>query len=325
MISSSEFEEQVEATTKTYLQRVIEAALAEYAAGRITQPVLTLGVLYEWYQDIVAAPVVEQITEAWNAAFPEPTPANATARATHLAAVTDRLSRRIDPALPEGAMDQVRLSQSAAALEGWTPEEMARDIAERLAWEPDKTYWKEQKARAEAAIDDILDPFGPPGTPARTYAHQNDPDVKALQAIRAEAVDRINADESIWGTRARRIARTEFTSMQNAGALAALIDEGRTHKKWLATHDGRTRPEHLEAHGQVVPITQPFRVGAFLLQIPGDPTAPPHLTVNCRCTIIGADAPANVLTAGSSMHWKTQLRIPKGNGKRSGYSLEHSR
>jgi hypothetical protein len=320
MTSLGDLEGQVNEATQTYLAAVLAGVREALAEGRLTdvQPVIALGVLQDWYTEAVQEPVVETIRAMWEAAFPTPSPANADARAMHLAAVTDRLSRRVEPSLPEAAMDQVRLSQSLAALEGWTPQEMARDIAERLAWEPNKDYWKAQKKKAEDAIDAILDPLGPPGTPERMAVHANDPRIKDLQAVRAEAVDRIREHESLWAVRAKRIARTEFTGMQNAGALAALIDEGVTHKRWLATDDERTRIEHREADGQVRRIDEPFIVGGFALMMPGDPTAPPHLTVNCRCSIIGADAPKRAALTAAGDGWKTQLRVPKGNGKYSG-------
>jgi DNA topoisomerase IB len=250
--------------------------------------------------------------------------ARAEAMAFHLAAVRDRLSRSALPEIPEAAFDEVRLSQSSAALGGWSSKQQSRDIAERLAWEPDKDYWKQQKAYAEAQIDKILDPLGKPGAPARTYAHKNDPQVKVWQAVRAGAVDKINEDEGDWQVRATRIARTESTAAWNSGALAALAAEGRTHKKWLAhvkgKNSGRTRESHREAHGQVVMLSRPFKVGQSLLMMPGDPAAPPWETINCRCTVVGADAPdLPALTAAAGVD---QARVPKGNGEISGRWLD---
>jgi hypothetical protein len=319
----------VEETTRTFLQQVLDAVLAAIKGGRFddAQPVLALGVLLNWWTDNVGERVVESIQESWQAAYgvtfkgEEVVTARADAMAFHIAAVRDRLSRSALPEIPEAAFDDVRLSQSAAALGGWDTERQARDIAERLAWEPDKEYWKQQKAYAEDEIDKILDPMGKPGSPARTYAHKHDPQVKVWQAFRAHAVDKIKEDEGDWVVRATRIARTEATAAWNSGSLAALAAEGRTHKKWLAHTKGRgssrTRESHREAHGQVVPISRPFRVGESLLMMPGDPSAPPWETINCRCTVVGADEPEKkALTAGAG--WRDQLRIPKGNGERSG-------
>jgi hypothetical protein len=350
--SRDESEKALEATvqeeTKSFLQRVLEAVALAIAQGRVrdVQPTLALGTLLGWWTDAVGDKVVDAVRESWQAAFtvtlagrPQVDP-RADAMAFHIAAVKDRLSRSALPEIPEQAFDQVRLSQSAAALNGKGHEWLARDIAERLAWEPNKDYWREQKADAEAAIDAILNPLGKPGTPARTHAHKHDPQVKFWQGIRAEAVDKIREDEGDWKVRATRIARTESTSAWNSGALAALAAEGRTHKRWVAAvgrrdPQRRTRDSHREAHGQVVPISRPFRVGKSLLMMPGDPGAPPHEVINCRCTVVGADEPATLTSSAAlrvarlarkmgvafavlNQSWPDQLRIPRGNGERSG-------
>jgi hypothetical protein len=348
----------VEQTTRTFLQRVLDEVTTAIREGRSgdAQPVLALGVLLGWWTDAVGERVVASIRESWQAAFSVTSggaphvSARADAMAFHLTAVRDRLSRSAKPEIPEAAFEQVRLSQSAAALGGWSTKDQARDIAERLAWEPDKGYWKQQKAYAEARIDEVLDPLGKPGSPARQWAHEHDPAVKVWQGVRAAAVDKIREDESDWKVRATRIARTESTAAWNSGALAALAAEGRTHKKWLASKDARTRDSHREADGQVVPIGRPFRVGESLLAMPGDPAAPPWEVIGCRCTVVGADAPTTLIAGGkmplvgtkgremaslprgsavwrvavsmgfaiADQSWVDQLRIPRGNGKQSG-------
>jgi DNA topoisomerase IB len=134
-------------------------------------------------------------------------------------------------------------------------------------------------------------------------------------------VDKLNEDKPDWQTRATRIARTEATAAWNSGALAALAAEGRTHKEWVAHVHGkgsqRTRESHRLADGQVVPIARPFKVGESLLMVPGDPAAPPWETVNCRCTVVGADEPEKqALTASADA--SDQARVPRGNGVLSG-------
>lgn len=93
-----------------------------------------------------------------------------------------------------------------------------------------------------------------------------------------------------WPNRATTIAVTEVNRAANAGAYAAALqaerDEGvQMTKRWLDSDDNRVRPEHREADGQEVPLGQPFIVGGFPLMMPGDPTAPPHLVVWCRCSM----------------------------------------
>lgn len=294
---------------RSFLRQVLGAVLAAIRGGRTeeAQPVLALGVMLGWWTDAVSNRVVATVQESWRAAFGA-TLGGATvvgpradAMSFHVAAVRDRLSRSALPEVPEAAFDQVRLSQSDAALGGWGAERQARDIAERLAWEPDKSYWQDQKAYAESRIDEVLDPLGRPGAPAREYARRNDPVVAEWQRLRAEAVDRVREDESDWQVRATRIARTESTAAWNSGALAALAAEGVPYKRWVATPGDRTRESHREADGQVVPLPRPFHVGDSLLMMPGDPSAPPWETVNCRCTVVGSDGPASTVTAGGAM------------------------
>lgn len=88
------------------------------------------------------------------------------------------------------------------------------------------------------------------------------------------------------------LARTEVIGASNMGAQARIDLMGADappYKQWLATMDGRTRPTHRHADGQVVPHGQPFEVGAARLQVPGDPAGPNGEVVNCRCTVLYLD------------------------------------
>lgn len=59
---------------------------------------------------------------------------------------------------------------------------------------------------------------------------------------------------------------------------------GRKIKKtWHSLTDGRTRTAHLIANGQTRWAKNRFFVGGVWMRFPGDPTAPLHLTINCRC------------------------------------------
>lgn len=93
-----------------------------------------------------------------------------------------------------------------------------------------------------------------------------------------------------WLRRATRIARTETTRLVNAADLEAMKTEAATteqelHKVWVSTMDPRTRDTHFRADGQRVPIDQPFLIGGFEADHPGDPNLPAHESVNCRCTV----------------------------------------
>ena len=101
-----------------------------------------------------------------------------------------------------------------------------------------------------------------------------------------------SADITTWKNRARTVARTEVVGAYNGGlydafsALVAADPETKWVKRWLATEDQRTRPDHREADGQVVPWGETFDVGGFAMLYPHDPTAPAKEVVNCRCTML---------------------------------------
>ena len=87
--------------------------------------------------------------------------------------------------------------------------------------------------------------------------------------------------------RTEMIARTEIQRSSNAGSSEIFKAFGAPRKEWLTAIDGRERPEHAAANGQVVSIDAPFIVGGEQLMYPGDPAGSAGTTINCRC----AEAP----------------------------------
>jgi len=82
------------------------------------------------------------------------------------------------------------------------------------------------------------------------------------------------------------IARTETHCAANYGRNEAAKETGLPlRREWLAAHDERTREAHAEADGQIVGMDDAFTVGGVPMMYPGDPSAPPELVVNCRCTL----------------------------------------
>ena len=75
------------------------------------------------------------------------------------------------------------------------------------------------------------------------------------------------------------IARTEVNRAANWGRLSGWRESGLVREKeFIATLDDRVAPDHLEAHGEVVPLEATFTRGAaagYLM---------PPLRANCRCT-----------------------------------------
>lgn len=87
--------------------------------------------------------------------------------------------------------------------------------------------------------------------------------------------------------RSRVIARTETHQASQAGTLAAAQElDIPMRKEWIsANQPGRTRPDHLDADGQVVPLDAKFLVGGEYLSQPGDPSGSAANVINCRCCI----------------------------------------
>ena len=109
-------------------------------------------------------------------------------------------------------------------------------------------------------------------------------------SINKMAKDLMNRVTDMNKTSAIRAARTAVTEAENAGRQAAADELEKKGvimgKRWIATHDSRTRDEHLEADGQIVENNKPFVVGGEELMFPGDKSlgASGWNLYNCRCT-----------------------------------------
>jgi hypothetical protein len=91
-------------------------------------------------------------------------------------------------------------------------------------------------------------------------------------------------DSSLW--MARRIARTETTSLYNKGAEVGLEDAGVQLKEWLSARDADVRESHEEMDGKQVPLHADFQFpsgasGPF----PGQINSAEE-SINCRCSLI---------------------------------------
>lgn len=89
-----------------------------------------------------------------------------------------------------------------------------------------------------------------------------------------------------------RNARTTTTSAENKGRMdsyeRAKKDGIILKKRWIATHDPRTREEHIELDGQEVDVDEPFENSFGKIMYPGDPDADPANVYNCRCTLVSS-------------------------------------
>lgn len=108
-------------------------------------------------------------------------------------------------------------------------------------------------------------------------------------AERVDAVLSVSGSEH-WPNRARVIAQTETTRAYGAGTLAAGMEMSRVtgrliRKRWDTERDARVRASHRSTDGQMRQLWEPFDVGGFPMQFPGDPIAPADEVVNCRCDL----------------------------------------
>ena len=102
-------------------------------------------------------------------------------------------------------------------------------------------------------------------------------------AKRLERVENMNKNASI------RTARTMVTSAENKGRMDMLEkaeSEGIIFKKkWISTHDARTRDWHRELDGQLRDKDEPFENSVGKIMYPGDPSADAANVYSCRCTL----------------------------------------
>lgn len=83
------------------------------------------------------------------------------------------------------------------------------------------------------------------------------------------------------------LARMVAQAVANATVVALAAAAGWKSKTWHTKRDLRVRDAHVSMEGQVQPIGSPFLApGGVKLRYPGDPAAPIHLVINCRCWVI---------------------------------------
>jgi hypothetical protein len=120
---------------------------------------------------------------------------------------------------------------------------------------------------------------------------------------------------------AEMLARTDLNSLANGASKSAASLTGMQFKTWVATFDDKTRPEHADAHGQTVPINDPFVVGGEDADYPGDPALSDAMAANCRCTLAYgeslAEAEALLADGGQTMSHLSQRQRAKRNQRRA--------
>ena len=117
---------------------------------------------------------------------------------------------------------------------------------------------------------------------------------ETLQGIlQGESMDKIakrimNVQE-MNKTQAIRSARTMVTGAENKGrqdSYKRAEKDGIVMKReWIATNDSRTRHWHAELDGVETDIDEPWVNEYGEIMFPGDPSADPANTYNCRCSM----------------------------------------
>jgi hypothetical protein len=104
-------------------------------------------------------------------------------------------------------------------------------------------------------------------------------------------------DPSTILLQAQTIAAMLSTSVLNTAAVAIGREQDEPMlKTWITVKDERVRASHAAVHGQSVPLGEKFTVGGVPMDRPGDLSAPPEETLNCRC-LVGLTAESDALAA----------------------------
>lgn len=188
------------------------------------------------------------------------------------------------------------------ALSTRLPEDVARYVAEvqSLADTPEEAYdtamavltaANERAWSAQLTSDVLATALSADSPSVALTAAAPRPNSKRGKAVR-EAFDQALGVQGgmSWYDTAKRDARTAVTGLDGLLATGEMRRQGIPEKMWVARHDSRVRESHADADGQVVPVNQPFLVGGYTMMHPGDRSAPPGETINCRCITVGVDS-----------------------------------
>ena len=111
-------------------------------------------------------------------------------------------------------------------------------------------------------------------------AQSLDGDIDARKKFLYLAVGAVYVDAE--ADRKEVIAENEAFTAYNSGTYIAGNALSDVSKTWLTRLDDKVRSEHVRLHGKTVKFEDTF---AENLRFPGDPLAPPHQTINCRCLL----------------------------------------
>ncbi|MFR9675813.1 phage minor head protein [Streptomyces sp. TR02-1] len=240
------------------------------------------------WQRLVERHILPPIVAAWGERFSRLARGAAVSdiryREQYMETVRDRLSPR---RWPRGVFETVRYELAEAIAQGESFAAMRQRLGDLLHINAASRRYRARAAELRQIRDD-------PDTPSA--------DRRQARAELRQVYEGLDDADRQWQPDAMRIARTESVGAHNGGAYAgaqAWSQESgvEQYKQWLATHvrgpggapggfDDRVRPTHRHADGQLVPMDEPFSVGGFSLDYPGDPSGPAAEVIQCRCALL---------------------------------------
>lgn len=141
-------------------------------------------------------------------------------------------------------------------------------------------YVDEQMARMEKSNDSTKDEIAAAIIVATAMMKDNEEDGHVL--LKAAIIATF---AHLLAKRKRTIAEHEAQTAYNAGMWYGGKQAGAVGKRWVTRKDSKVRSEHRLLEGDRIPLADGFKVGQYELRFPGDPSAPAHLTINCRCRL----------------------------------------
>lgn len=177
---------------------------------------------------------------------------------------------------------------------GQNPNKIARAIRDNIGLTP-------AQAQAVENYRDELENLSPKALDRELRDARYDRSVaRAIaqgESIPKEKIDAMvgRYQESYVQFRSETIARTEAIRSLNAGNYSLwqqAIRDGKVRRdwirrQWIYTHDAKVRPSHAQIpkmNPDGVGMDEPFQSPEGQILFPGDPSAPPEMTINCRCT-----------------------------------------
>jgi hypothetical protein len=193
-------------------------------------------------------------------------------------------------AMSSDALASVRTAIQAGAAAGRNPIDVARDVRQFIGL-------TESQTKAVQNYRGALTSGSRDALSRQLRDRRFDPTVaRAARGESALSTEQIDTMVSRYSARylkyrSKTIARTESIRALNAGnnqlwnqaVNSGKLEVGQVTKKWITVGDHKVRPEHAEMDGETVGLNDLFSYG---LAYPGDPSAEPELTINCRCSLI---------------------------------------